>query len=97
MKKKILEFIERLIGKLLSCFSCLGMFALLNFLVNLFWEQELQTGELFGLFAASVVLTYFLTNGYMYVRYKRLEILADELEQERDEQPGKLYEHLRVK
>ena len=96
MKKKILEFAERLIGKLLSCFSCLGVFALLNLLVNLFWEQELQTGELFGLFAASVILTYFLTNGYMYVRYQRLEIEAAELENQ-VEQAEKLYEHLRVK
>lgn len=89
MKKRILEFAERLLGKLLSCFSCLGMFALLNLLVNLFWERELQTGELFGLFAASVVLTYFLTNGYEYVRYQRLGILADELEQEREAQEKK--------
>lgn len=95
MKKKILEFIERLLEKLLSCFSCLGVFTLLNLLVNLFWEQKLQTGELFGLFAASVILTYFLTNGYMYVRYQRLEIEAAELEN-KVEQAEKLYKHLEV-
>ena len=96
MKKKILDFVERLIGKLLSCFSCLGMFAFLNLLVNLFWARELKAGELFGLFAASVIITYFLTNGYMYVRYQRLEIEAGELETQK-EQAEELIEHLRVK
>lgn len=96
MKKKILEVAERILSTMLSSFSCVGMFAILNLLINVFWERELQTGELFGLLAASVILTYFLKNGHEYVRYKRLEILADELEQERDEQAEELYEHLRV-
>lgn len=97
MKKKVLDFFEQLLEKTLSCLSCFGMFALINLLVNLFWHRELQTGELYALFVASVIVTYFMTNGYLYVRYKRLEIMADELEQEKDEQAEELYRHLEVK
>lgn len=96
MKKKILEAVERFLAGLLSTLTCMGAFLVIYFLTNLFYSQKLQSSEIFALFTASVIISYFLINGYEYVRYKRLEILADELEQEKDEQAEELYKHLEV-
>ena len=94
MKKKLLEVAERILSVMLSVFACLGMFLVFIFVIGLFATRTLTHGEMISVGLVSMFLTYCLTQGLMYVRYQRLEILADELEQQKDEQAEELYDHL---
>lgn len=94
--KTILEITERILSVFLSVCACMGMFLMGCFAGNLLCD-ELSTSAMWAIFLFSVILTYGTTQLLLEVRYRKLEILADELEMQKDEQAQELYEHLRVK
>lgn len=93
--KTILEITERILSVFLSVCACMGMFLIGCFAVNLLCD-ELSTEAMWAIFLASVILIYGATQLLWEVRYRKLEILADELEFQKDEQAQELYEHLRM-
>ena len=96
MKKGLLGWIEKALSVVLSISSCMGMFLIGNFVGNLLFGT-ISTGAMLAVFLGSLILTYIMTELLLTVRYKRLEILADELEFQKDAQAQELYEHLEVK
>lgn len=91
--KTILEVIERILSVNLSVCSCVGLFLIGCFAGNVFFGG-VGTDGMWAIFLASLILTYGMTKLLLEVRYRRLEILADELELQKDEQANELYEHL---
>jgi hypothetical protein len=94
VKKSILEYLERILEAALSALASLGMFLFVTFLINLFWDGTLTTKDMLAVFVASLFVVYCMTHALVMVRYERLEILADELE---NQEAKELYEHLEVK
>ena len=93
--KTILEITERILSVFLSVCACLGMFLMGCFVCNLLC-YELSVSDMLVIFLSNVILTYGATQLLLEVRYRKLEILADELETQKDEQAQELYEHLKV-
>ena len=89
--KTFLGYIEKVLSVILSVSSCMGMFLVGCFVGNLICGAPLSTGAMYAIFFGCVILTYVLTQLLIEVRYRRLEILADELEAQKD---NELYEHL---
>lgn len=92
--KTILECIERTLSAILSASSCMGMFLVGCFIGNLICDTALSTGTMWAIFLGSVIITYILTQLLIEVRYRRLEILADELKAQKNGQDDELYNHL---
>lgn len=84
MKMRILELLERILEAGLSALASVGMFMLIRLLVNLFWEGTMTTENELAAFVASMFLVYCMTRCLLEVRYERLEMLADELEAQKD-------------
>lgn len=84
MKMRILEFLERILEAALSALASIGLFMLIRLLINLFWEGTMTTENELAAFVASMFLVYCMVKGLVEVRYERLEILADELEAEKE-------------
>lgn len=84
MKMRILEFLERILEAALSALASIGMFMLIRLLINLFWEGTMTTENELATFVASMFLVYCMVKGLVEVRYERLEMLADELEAEKE-------------
>lgn len=93
--KTIFEIVERILSVILSVSSCMGMFLIGVFFGRILFG-EVSTDAMWAIFLASLILTYGATRLLLEVRYRRLEILADELEFQTNEQAQELYEHLRV-
>jgi len=96
MIKTILECVERCLSVILSVSSCMGMFLIGCFAGNLIWG-DISTNFRWAIFLGSVILTRVETQLMLTIRYKRLEMLADELKFQIDEESQRLYEHLEVK
>ena len=84
MKKTILEYLERILEATLSALATIGLFVGICFLANLFWDGTMTTENMLAVFVGSMFLIYCLTHALVVVRYERLEILADELEAEKE-------------
>ena len=84
MKKTILEYIERLLSVVLSTFSCLGMFLIGNLIGNLINDTPLSYGTMIAIAFGCIILTYTANTALLNVRYARLEIMAEELEREKE-------------
>lgn len=95
MKKRLLEYLERVLEAAISALASIGLFLVINFLANLFWDGVMTTENMLAAFVGSMFLVFCLTRALVVVRYERLEILADELENT-DEEADELYEHLKV-
>jgi hypothetical protein len=91
--KWILEIIERTVAVFLSVMSCMGMF-LTGCLAGNMILGELSTSDMWAIFLGCLILTYGLIHLHNEVRYRRLEILADELELMENEEAQALYDHL---
>jgi hypothetical protein len=96
IKKNLLGLAEKALSVVLSVSSCMGMFLIGCFAGNLIFGT-VSTDAMWAIFLGSVILTYGATQLLLNVRYMRLEILADELELQKDEEARKLCEHLEVK
>ena len=94
--KRFLECVERTLGAVLVFFASLGLFYLVCYVKKIASEEPLPKSSMGIVFMLCMLLVYCLAQGLAEVRYKRLEILADELENQ-NEESEKLYEHLRVK
>lgn len=95
MLKWILHLAERLLTTILLVAASMGLFLIGCFVANIF-GRKLDSREMTLMALACMALTYTLYCALLRVRYQRLEILADELEQETEES-RRLYEHLEVK
>lgn len=84
MKKTILEYIERLLSLVLSTFSCLGMFLIGNLIGNLISDTPLSYSTMIAIAFGCIILTYTANTALLNVRYAKLEIMAEELEREKD-------------
>ena len=84
MKKTILEYIERLLSVVLSTFSCLGIFLIGNLIGNLISDKPLSNSTMWAIALGGIVLTYLVNTALLNVRYARLEIMAEELEREKE-------------
>lgn len=96
MMKTVLGFIEKVLVAFVACAACLGLFFSGCLAVYLVCGKELLTlsTELAILFG-SMLLTAAAIRLLGNVRYKRLEILADEMEQQKQTDGQELYEHLK--
>lgn len=94
MKMRILELLERILEAALSALASVGLFMMIRLLINLFWEGVMTMKNELAAFVASMFLVYCMTRCLLVVRYERLEMLADELE---NQEAKELYEHLEVK
>lgn len=93
--KELYENLEWLLSVILSACSCIGMLFLSCFVRYLVLDSVTARFIVIA-FVVSVFLTWAMNELRMEVRYRRLEILADELEFQKNEQAQELYEHLRV-
>lgn len=84
MKKTILEYIERLLSVVLSTFSCLGIFLIGNLIGNLISDKPLSNSTMWAIALGGIILTYLMNTALLNVRYAKLEIMADELEREKE-------------
>ena len=83
MKKTILAYVEKSLSAVLSTFTCLGMFLLGNFIGNIITNNSLSNSDMIVIALVSIIFTYLLTNFMLDIRYMRLGILAEEMEQEK--------------
>lgn len=90
--KTILEMAEKTLCMILSVSSCMGLFLIGVFAGNLLYG-DVSTDAMWLIFLGGAVLTFLLTRLWEVVRYYRLSIMAEEL-QEQDEEAQNLYEHL---
>lgn len=106
MEIKILRWIEKMLSTFLSSFATLGMFVLINLVAKVFFGMKLTDGQMYAAAGISLFLTFLLVKGLMFVRYTKLEILADEIERQEamteeerqaEEAAEALYKHLGVK
>lgn len=93
--KELYENLEWFLSVILSACSCIGMFFLGCWIRYVFWGS-VTVQFMVIMFVVSVLLSWSMTELKNEVRYRRLEILADELEFQKNEQAQELYEHLRV-
>lgn len=91
--KTILEFIERSLAVFLSTMACMGMF-LVGCLAGNLICGEVSTSTMWAIFLGCLIITYAAVWLLTKVRYKRLEMLADELDFQKDKEAQELYEHL---
>lgn len=94
--KRFLECVERILGTVVIFLASLGLFYLVCYVKKIVSEEPLPQSSMGIVFMLCMLLVFCLTQGLAEVRYKRLEILAYELESQ-NEEAEKLYEHLRVK
>lgn len=91
--KMILEFVERSLAVFLSVMACMGMFLVGCLAGNLICGEE-STSTMWAIFLGCLIITYAAVWLLTEVRYKRLEMLADELDFQKDKEAQELYEHL---
>lgn len=84
MKMRILELLERILEAGLSALASVGLFMMIRLLINMFWEGVMTMENELATFVASMFLVYCMTRCLLVVRYERLEMLADELEAQKD-------------
>lgn len=94
--KRFLECVERILGTVLIFLASWGLFYLVCYIKKIVSEEPLPQSSMGIVFMLCMLLVYCLTQGLAEVRYKRLEVLAYELESQ-DNGADELYEHLRVK
>ena len=94
--KRFLECVERILRSILSVLASVGLFVVIRVVIDLVSEEPLKTANMGIVFMVSMVVVYGLVQLLAEVRYQRLEILANELENHDDEAEA-LCEHLRVK
>ena len=93
---RFLECVERILRAILSAFASVGMFVLLLLVINLVRDEPLPTENMGIVCMVSMLLVYCIIQLMKEVRYERLAMLADELDNT-DDDAEELYEHLRVK
>lgn len=93
--KEILENLEWFLSVILSACSCIGMFFMGCFVRYLILDS-VTVKFILIMFVVSVLLTWGMNELRLEIRYRRLAILAGELEEKKDGQAQELYEHLRV-
>ena len=91
--KMILEFVERSLAVFLSAMACIGMFLVGCLIGNLIYG-EVSTSTMWAIFLGCLIITYAAVWLLAEVRYKRLEMLAEEMDSQKDEEAQALYEHL---
>ena len=94
--KNLYEDLEWFLSVILSACSCIGMF-FMGCYVRYLILDSVTVKFILIMFVVSVLLTWGMNELRMDVRYRRLKILADEQEFQKNEQAQELYEHLRVK
>lgn len=94
--KNLYEDLEWLLSVILSACSCIGMF-FMGCWVRYLVMDSVTVKFILIMFVVSVLLTWGMNELRMEVRYRRLMIVAEEMEFNEDEQARELYEHLQVK
>lgn len=93
--KNLYEDLEWFLSVILSATSCAGSFFMGCFVRYLILDS-VTVNFILIMFVVSVLLTWGMNELRIEVRYRRLAILAGELEERKDGQAQELYEHLRV-
>jgi len=96
MKKTILEGIEKVITSAILSFATMGITLFGWFFLRLALPNVTEA-HLWNVFVISVILTYALQRLLTFVGMKIMEIEAEELELQKDEETKQLLEHLGVK
>lgn len=96
MKKTILEGVEKVVTSAILAFTALGITLFGWFFLQLALPRVTEE-HLWNVFVVSVILTYALQRLLTFVGMKIMEIEAEELELQKDEDTKRLLEHLGVK
>ena len=96
MKKTILEGVEKILTSAILAFSCMGI-TLFGWFFCQLTLPDVTEEHLWNVFVVSVILTYAMQRLLTCVGMKIMEIEAEELELQKDEETKRLLEHLGVK
>ena len=91
--KTILEIAERIISCFLKMCICMGMTLIGWFFGNLITDG-LSVAAMWNVFLVCVILTFAMSSLWIEVHYRRLEIMAEEMELQQNEEARELCEHL---